>query len=122
MKKYINNTLSLFLFLEGLYFLYSFVLIFTKVINTFDSSNIASFYAIIVYIATMLLFIVAGIGLWKNKNWAIICGWIAILLPQLLKFVVPLARIPLQNNYTILVINILILVYLSTQWNKLKNI
>jgi uncharacterized membrane protein (DUF2068 family) len=74
-----------------------------------------------VYIITILSFILAGIGLWKNKNWAIICGWIALLLPQLLKFSTPLvARLPLQNNYTVLVINILILVYFSTQWDKLK--
>ncbi len=120
MKKHINNVLALFLLVEGLYFLYSFALIFTKVISTFDSSNAASFYAFGVYIATTILFIIAGIGVWKNKNWAIICGWIAFLLPQILKLIVPFAHIPLQYNYFILVLNVLVLVYLSTQWGKLN--
>ncbi len=119
MKKYINNILALLLLIEGIYYLYKFTLIFTKVLATFSYSNIPTLG---VYIATILLFILAGIGLWRNKNWAIVFGWIAVILPQLLRTVEPLARIPLQNNYTILVLNILILIYISTQWNKLRNV
>jgi len=120
MKKYLKKIIAIFLLLEGFYFLYNFALIFTKVINSFAYSDAGMLYTIIVYVATMVLFIFAGIGLLNNKNWALICGWIALLLPQLIKLIVPLTRIPLQNNYTILVINIIALTYLSTQWNKSK--
>jgi len=119
MKIYINKVLAIFLFAQGLYFLYSFFLIFKRFINAFDYSAYA-IYAYRVYIGTMILFIIAGIGLFRNKNWAILCGWIAILLPQLLKLIEPTARIPLSYNYALLAINILVLIYLSTQWKKLK--
>ncbi|MDB5258969.1 MAG: hypothetical protein JWO73_177 [Candidatus Taylorbacteria bacterium] len=120
MKKNIKNVLALFLLAEGAYLLYTFVLVFSKFISTFDSSNAAGWYAYGVYIAEIVLFIVAGIGLWKNHNWAIICGWVALILPQLLKLILPITRLPLQNNYSILIINIAALVYLSVQWGKLK--
>lgn len=120
MKKYINKIIALLLLIEGLYLLYSFALIFIKFISTFTSSNMGSVYILAVYVATIILFIVASIGLLRNKNWAIICGWVAMILPQLLKLVVPFAQMPLQNNYLVLVINVLVLLYLSTQWGKLK--
>ncbi|MDO8575449.1 MAG: hypothetical protein Q7R78_01985 [bacterium] len=119
MKKYINNAIALILLAEGIYFLYNFVLIFTQIISTFDySAN--TMYAYGVYIITMILFILAGIGLLRYKKWAIICGWIALILPQILKLIEPLSRIPLRDNYIILLINILVLIYISTQWRKLK--
>ena len=119
MKKYINNAIALLLLAEGIYFLYNFALIFTRLINTFDYSAYAM-YAYGVYIATMFLFLVGGIGLFRYKKWAIICGWIAVTLPQLLKLIEPLSRIPLRDNYIVLVINVLVLIYISTQWRKLK--
>ncbi len=120
MKKYINNALGLLLLAEGLLLLYRFIFLM-KIRDIFDMGSLLPMFVLVIYVATMILFIFAGIGVWKSKNWAIICGWTALLLPEILKLIVPSARSPLNDNYYILIVNLLILIYLSLQWKKKVN-
>ena len=122
MKNYINKFLAILLFLEGFYFLYNMAANYNKFINSFDPSLLTVYVIVLsVYVISMVMFIASGVGVWESRRWSIICGWIAIILPQLLKLILPTARIPLNYNVTVFVINILILCYLSSQWRILKH-
>jgi hypothetical protein len=118
MKKYIQNIVALLFLLQGIYVVYRFALIFMRFINTFDYSAY-EIYAYTAFIGTAVLFICAGIGLFSGKRWSIILAWVAVLLPQILKLIEPRSNIPLEYNYIILVINTLIMIYLSVQWKKI---
>lgn len=109
---------ALFFLLQGMYVVYRFALIFMRFINTFDYSAY-EMYAYTAFIGTAVLFICAGLGLFNGKRWSIILAWVAVLLPQILKLIEPTSNIPLEYNYTILIINILVTIYLSTQWKKI---
>ncbi len=121
MKKYINNASALLLLGEGVYFLYRFLVIIPGLIATFDPSR-GFLYVIIlgVFIITTALLSFAAIGLLQGKNWAIICGWTAVLLPQVVKFIFPFGIIPLRDSGILLIINVILLIYVTTQWGKLK--
>ena len=121
MKKYIHNKPALFFMVEGLYFLLHLLISMPPFIKAFDRSNIGLYLNVFgVYIITIVLLIYAGIGLVKGKNWGITCAWVAILLPQVVKLFSPYGLIPLRDNYFFSLVNILMLVYISRQWGKLK--
>lgn len=117
MKKYLLNTLG---FLLVAYFLYWAIFYIPLFLRSFDPSGVAVMIVYIVFVVSMLLFGITGIGLLLKKNWSIVIYWIAIIL-ILAMAVIYKAKTPLINSYLFLLLNIIAAIFVSTQWKKLGN-
>jgi hypothetical protein len=116
MKNLILKIAAFIFAIEGVYLLYKLVPTFLKYYQP-DSVFLIPF---LVSIVVSLFLIISAIGIFLSKNWSIVFAWLAILLPFLLTLVLPSARVPVVSDYRALILNVLIAIYLTTRWNKLK--
>jgi len=117
MKKYLINTLGIFLVVYGVYTLIgSFIYLGSVGLSQTQTVN-----ALMVSMFGAILVVITGIGLLLKKNWSVILYWIALVFYQLVVSMVYTGQIILTTlGYVLLILNVVIAIVLSTQWGKLS--
>lgn len=73
-----------------------------------------------------ILYIIAGIGLLLKKNWSIVLCWVAFLPYLVLNYLSYIQSVSNAGYYSLpylnLALQLVVVIFLSTRWNKLNQI
>lgn len=113
----INKVISIILVLEFIYVLYNIYALYkimSTLLITFSSSYLVSY---ILAFLIIILLVVSAIGIFFRKKWAVITLWILIILPFIVKIVMPFMAFIGGNHFV--VINVIAATYLTiTFWER----
>lgn len=133
MKKYLIYLIAFWFIAGGIYGLFgvgnSFsikLLILSVLFGGFSTLLDVSQLQLLTPILTTIIYIIAGIGLLLKKNWSIVLCWVAFLPYLVLNYLSYIQSVSNTSYYGLpylnLALQLVIVVFLSTQWGKLNQI